>query len=515
MFFTVIQGAQTASGASRAFLRVDHWDDWSKYRTMFTLFVMDEEGIEHRIGSVKIGQVGLLPAGQVQPGQRAPSLPEEFDVLEEGFFSLGQGEDYYASLNELSPELKERVFVGLRDCAFDLAIFEAHLNETVMTESLLRNVQRKNVRTRLNRLTKGDAQLTKFHFRYTLPEVAGAPPTTLSFNVAPDSLPPTNVHVLIGRNGVGKTRCMRQLAETLLGREDPNGLDLGSIELVTDIFEAEWSFAGLIMVSFSAFDYFDLVAREGDAISSQQVGLRHRVTNAGVETIAVKSPADLASDFRASLEKCALGLTAQRWREAILTLESDDLFAEAEILSLIDRGDGESEDDWKVRAEGLFSKLSSGHAIVLLTVTKLVELVDEKTLVLLDEPESHLHPPLLSAFIRCLSTLLVRRNGVAIVATHSPVVLQEVPKSCAWKLRRSHATSVAERPAIETFGENVGILTREVFGFEITRSGFHQMISSAVAEGLTFDQLVHRFQDHLGYEARAIAQALIADRDQE
>jgi len=66
-------------------------------------------------------------------------------------------------------------------------------------------------------------------------------------------------------------------------------------------------------------------------------------------------------------------------------------------------------------------KLSSGHAIVLLTITRLVEL-DERSLVLIDEPEVHLHPPLLSAFVRALSDLLIELNGVAIVATHSPVM---------------------------------------------------------------------------------------------
>lgn len=59
-----------------------------------------------------------------------------------------------------------------------------------------------------------------------------------------------------------------------------------------------------------------------------------------------------------------------------------------------------------------------------------------KTLVLIDEPESHLHPPLLSAFIRALSDLLLDRNGLSIIATHSPVVLQEVPKRCVWKINR-------------------------------------------------------------------------------
>jgi len=77
--------------------------------------------------------------------------------------------------------------------------------------------------------------------------------------------------------------------------------------------------------------------------------------------------------------------------------------------------------------------MSTGHAIVLLTTTRLVATVEEKTLVVMDEPESHLHPPLIAAFLRAVSNLIVDRNGVVIIATHSPVVLQEVPKTCVWK----------------------------------------------------------------------------------
>src|SRR5581483_11473983 len=105
------------------------------------------------------------------------------------------------------------------------------------------------------------------------------------------------------------------------------------------------------------------------------------------------------------------------------------------------------------------------------------ESVEERTLVLLDEPEAHLHPPLLSAFVRALSALLTNRNGVAIIATHSPVVVQEVPKNCVWKMRRSGAWVSMERPEAETFGENVGVLTREIFGLEVTKSGFHRMLA--------------------------------------
>jgi hypothetical protein len=74
--------------------------------------------------------------------------------------------------------------------------------------------------------------------------------------------------------------------------------------------------------------------------------------------------------------------------------------------------------------------------------------------------------------------------------------------------------SVAERPAIETFGENVGILTREVFGLEVTKAGFHYLLDSAVnTRGLDYAGIVTRFRGQLGAEAKAIVQALIAQRD--
>ena len=144
-------------------------------------------------------------------------------------------------------------------------------------------------------------------------------------------------------------------------------------------------------------------------------------------------------------------------------LEADPIFKDVEIAEL---ADGEMEkEELQTYARKLFERLSSGHKIVVLTITRLVETVEEKTLVLMDKPEAHLHPPLLSAFVRALSDLLLNRNGVAIIATHSPVVLQEVPRSCAWKIWRSGSKVDVERPEIETFGENIEILTREVFAW--------------------------------------------------
>ncbi len=101
-------------------------------------------------------------------------------------------------------------------------------------------------------------------------------------------------------------------------------------------------------------------------------------------------------------------------------------------------------------------------------MTRLVELVSERTLVLIDEPEAHLHPPLAASFVRALSGLLAQRNGVAILATHSPVIAQEVPSNCVSLFFRDGASIGIERPEVETFAENVGLLTREIFRVEFT-----------------------------------------------
>ena len=65
----------------------------------------------------------------------------------------------------------------------------------------------------------------------------------------------------------------------------------------------------------------------------------------------------------------------------------------------------------------------------------------------------------------------------------------------------------AERPTIETFGENVGILTHEVFQLEVTESGFHRMLADA-AVTLSYEEIIEKFGNQIGAEGRAIARAL-------
>lgn len=508
-YFRVLPvGSRPPSGSSaQAYLLTDNWDDWFKFSTLYTLVIYDEEGERHSIGGVKIGQFAMTE------NQRRPNLPERFDTLDDRFFSLGQDDTYYAALNAIGAGTRDRVLSALRDVALDADLFERALAEKVTGTSLLRSVDRSTVTGQFHRMAQGGARLTSYNFSYTARRRSRrVEPLNLAFTVAPESYPPTNVHVLIGRNGVGKTTLLNDMTRAIVD-QDATASEVGAF--TTEPGDSDDSlFTGLVSVTFSAFDPFEPLPNRQDksqGVRYAYIGLKLTGKDKDGKPKPPKSPDALSGDFVSSVMICRQSGKVDRWERALNMLQADPIFRDADVSALA-RSDEDSE-EVKAEARRLFKNLSSGHKIVLLTITRLVETVEEKTLVLLDEPEAHLHPPLLSAFVRALSDLLINRNGVALIATHSPVVLQEVPRTCVWMVRRSGGLSVADRPDIQTFGENVGLLTREVFGLEVTQSGFHKMLRDAVAELPNYNAVVRRFGDELGDEARAIVQGLLAARN--
>lgn len=492
-----------AEARNHVYLEVNGWNDYG-YRTLWNVWVVDSDGVQHGVGGVRIGAFDLGDESTVE-------VPETFTRLPQRFFSLGVDESYYERLHGLGDQVLAQVLRGLRDCALDLDLFERALPEPVTQTALLRSTSVTTVRGQLHRMAVGGVRLSPYEFTFHNPfrgRSGNARSTvSLSFQVVPNSRPASNVHVIIGRNGVGKSVLLNNMANVLVRGSSASG----EIEFAEQPDRTLASkFSRVVSVSFSAFDEFEPLSRrdrETELLEYDYIGLK-RVDRS--KSSALKSPRALAVEFGTSVRRCLDGPRLARWRRALKMLEGDPIFAELGVANLA--GSGQEDEGITSAARELFGSLSSGHKIVLLTITRLVETVEEATLVLLDEPEGHLHPPLLAAFVRALSDLLENRNGVAIIATHSPVVLQEVPASCVWKLRRAGWVVSVDRPEIETFGENVGILTQEVFGLEVTASGFHRTLAVAANSGLPYGELVDLFSNQLGGEARALLRALALSR---
>jgi len=531
-----------------AYLVWDNWDDWFKYATTYHIVIFDADGERHEPGSLKIGQQGLqqasagvkasrmstLSAEAVQLAERTPNVPVEFEALPNTFFSLGQNQHYYETISSISNG--ESIYKSLRDCAFDLTIYESNKLQDVMQESLLRNVHEYTIMQNLHPLATGKAIPTSYNFAYQLPNSDAK----LEVKVIPKSYPPTNIHIIIGRNGVGKTRCLQNLFKAAsFGEAHHATKPFGSVSHATDGISSP--FSQVVVLAFSSFD--QLPPPDKDHVNiplfifgnktyfeykpAGQFGffglpgtpgpLSTPISTSGYGEPALKEePPHTEEELWARrlfnrIRSCLYGPKKKRLYRALLTLENDPLFYDINAKSLLDSSD--DKELWE-RLEPLYKKLSSGHSIVLQIMTHLVDTVDERSLVLLDEPEEHLHPPLLSAFTRALSDLLINRNAIALVATHSPIMLQEVPRSCVYRLGRSGTIVSLTRPGIETFGENIGTLTSEIFKLEVKTTGFIQMLKDAVTDnpGMGYAQIAKSvFNDQLGAEAKSILMTLVED----
>jgi predicted ATPase len=429
--------------------------------------------------------------------------------------------EFYKNIHDsLSDSLRQKLLEGLNDVVYHQSA-EEYSSEPVFNKSFLRSVSIAAIKGQFLRVLKGGAVTTKYHFSYSKDKCKKYSGVELDFHVTPDSSPPTNMHVIIGRNGSGKTTLLNNMVLSLV-HDDRSSKKFGAFYDVSELWDFDedaspnWIrdeyFTGVVSVSFSAFDDFEPPPErqeENSNVNYTYVGLK-RGKIEDKSNSALKNKQDLHDDFILNLKKCfSSERKKERWLIAIKTLESDMNFEQMDLTRLVTL---DKIKDVKKQASKAFMLMSSGHAIVLLTITRLIVSVQEKTLILIDEPESHLHPPLLSAFVRAISNLLTDRNGVAIVATHSPVILQEVPKSCVWKLRRSKLELTIERLPRETFGENVGTLTYDVFGLEVTKSGFHNLLNEDVQKGMDIDEILYKYKNQLGFEAKSLIYSLLENR---
>lgn len=125
------------------------------------------------------------------------------------------------------------------------------------------------------------------------------------------------------------------------------------------------------------------------------------------------------------------------------------------------------------------SKLSSGQATILLYLTKLVFCVNQGSLVIFDEPETFMHPPMIKSFIRAVSEIVNKVRAFCLVATHSPVVIQEIPHCNVYKLNSNHNISSI---IYKTYGQNLDTLYKNIYGVELQNTGYNSLLIERVKD---------------------------------
>lgn len=489
-----------------AVLSQDNWDDYG-YKTTFNviLHVAADEAIE-------LGNIKIIQADRTGGYTEMPRRP--FEQLPETHASLGADLDYYETLYKRGREVFQPFLRGLRDIAFSDEAKAAVEDTEGYRVSMLRFSGAERTIADAARLLRAPTLPLKrrsagFRVRFKTRVAREANSFTIDFDFRRQGRLPNRINALIGYNGTGKTRLLSNLAIVASGygystKEDVLRHAAGRFVGTAPPFKT------VVVVSYSAFDTFVIpgqtdvekrrIRDEGGIFGYVYCGLRERSDeNAphGEQAYRLRTPAEVQSEFLSALRRVRRAGRLEQLLDVLRPLLRDPSFQRIGLTQLYaNRNDADVGD--------LFRDLSSGHKVVLKIITELTAYISgtEPTLVLIDEPETHLHPPLLAAFLKSVRACIEMFDGYAIIATHSPVVLQETPARYVQVLRRAADQSRVVAPSIETFAESIGVITQEVFNLGDGSTDWHDTLR-VLAHRYTLGEIEELFGRSLGFAARS------------
>lgn len=113
---------------------------------------------------------------------------------------------------------------------------------------------------------------------------------------------------------------------------------------------------------------------------------------------------------------------------------------------------------------GRFHHLSTGEVRFIKLLAQACMFIENGALILLDEPETHLHPNFISRLMNALESLLSDTGSCAIIATHSVYVVREVFHDQVFIVERDPTGAVGiKAPGMRTFGADLTSISSFIF----------------------------------------------------
>lgn len=153
---------------------------------------------------------------------------------------------------------------------------------------------------------------------------------------------------------------------------------------------------------------------------------------------------------------------------------------------------------------GRIAELSSGELMFFRLAVLIISAVETASLFLIDEPENHLHPHYIAELMGLLDRVLKPTRSCAILATHSPFIVREVPRRRVRVLHFEDGRLEADPPRLQTFGASVEAISHAVFADGQGVRLFEELLDKWITEhGFTnaeMKEVVARFGDELNPE---------------
>lgn len=339
-----------------------------------------------------------------------------------------------------------------------------------------------------------------------------------------ESIFPSNINVLIGANGTGKSQALKYFTEQLLG--------IKNVKQKTKLPV----FNQIVLIAYSPFESYMTSLEDVEKIrvksSYKYFGFR---TEKGVfkkEQPAIDTVEGLFKLIVEDDEKDFLDDQINKYDALIKILKKAITFKNIGLVVNENIGNLTSvknvvvdsvyiiKDEEELLADlPLLKKnvdksrgivflknnskvyLSSGQQIFSYLITCAVSAIRKDTILLIDEPEVYLHPNLEVDLMNLLKELLEEFRSYAIIATHSLILAREVSKNCTIIFKTKDARIDCINPPFETFGGDMEKINSYVFFDNKVKKPYESWLQGLVNEEKGAEKAIKKYMDSLNEES--------------
>ena len=541
-------------------LTATDWDDFG-FKTDFTIWINNlKTGIKCGLGTLKVGYKDQKEGWTIKDSRIKNKI---LNSLDEDFFSMFSSEDSYNTIweyftdeyktlsdkNLIQPISNENfiksnvasLFKGLNEIAFNEILKDDEnivKDQDVFKHSFLRSTSYTSILYDYSDSAKKNEGITDFLVKIK----------NLEFKSILNSKPSTNIHAIIGSNGNGKSYILDRIVEDYLIHPEKNKRIRKLIIISFSPFDKLSSYKRFLLddsfdrkINYIGLKDFYIKISTSDRLIVEQVKNNEHLENEFYTnfSLAIKKDRELLDKIIYEINKShpnslfkEINLNSifnldenQDYINFKQKINSDKINYENKEIILKNKNELEidfinstiSSEKFKNETIKKFRKLSSGYQMIIYTLTSLIAYLEKGNLVLYDEPEVYLHPPLLLTYIKLLRTIFIEKNGMGIFATHSPILLQELPKNCVKILKgikENKKINYLSCP-VETYGSSITTINNEVFKLETINTGYYsdllhncKRIENELKETIDnekkIDKVISLYNNSIGDEGLAI-----------